>query len=514
MQSHTEAGEDQAPAPDLRAAALHGVRWAAVARGIVEIALLGSMVVLARLIPPADFGRYAIALIAAELAVLFPSEAVGSALVQRKTVGREHLQAGFAVALLSGLAIGVLTLVAATVVVEPLFGARTAELVRLTAPLSLMTAASVVPMAILRRRLAFRRLSVLDITGSVVRAAACVVLALAGLNAEALVLGSLVATLVGTSLLWVSAPSPPPRLRRGPARDLLSYGLPASLASVSWVGFRNCDYAIIGARLGALQAGLYFRAYTLAVEYQKKVSLIMGQVGFPVLARSGSADEMVSLRGQMVRLLTILLFPLLALLAIVAPVLVPWLFGPAWKGAVVPTQILAVGGAATLVIDTVGVALMASGRPRALLGYGVAHFAAYAAAVFVVAPLGLAAVAVAAAVVHALFLYVAYALMLRDSPERPLPLLWNDVAPATVSCLGLIAVAAPAAVALAATPAPPVLQLAAVGLVGPVGYALSLRVCFPSAWHGLRSVVEHFLPDRPLRGWARRPGPAEARSAT
>ena len=36
--------------------------------------------------------------------------------------------------------------------------------------------------------------------------------------------------------------------------------------SISWVGFSNVDYAIIGARLGALRTGLYFRAYTLAVE--------------------------------------------------------------------------------------------------------------------------------------------------------------------------------------------------------------------------------------------------------
>ena len=41
------------------------------------------------------------------------------------------------------------------------------------------------------------------------------------------------------------------------------------------VGFRNCDYAIIGARLGRAQAGFYWRAFQLAVEYQSKVTLIM-----------------------------------------------------------------------------------------------------------------------------------------------------------------------------------------------------------------------------------------------
>ena len=168
-------------------------------------------------------------------------------------------------------------------------------------------------------------------------------------------------------------------MRLQAARDVISYGLPASIASISWVGFRNCDYAIIGARLGACRRASTSAPYKLAVEYQKKISIVMGQVGLPVLARSG--DEMAAMRGHMVRLMTILLFPLLAILAITAPELVPWLFGPEWTAAVVPTQILAVGGASTLVIDAVGVALMASGRPRALLGFGVAHFGTYAGAV-------------------------------------------------------------------------------------------------------------------------------------
>jgi hypothetical protein len=94
----------------------------------------------------------------------------------------------------------------------------------------------------------------------------------------------------------------------------------------------------------------------------------------------------------MVRLIAILTFPL-AILAITAPELVPWLFGSEWTPAVVPMQILAVGGASTLVIDAVGVALMASGRPRALLGFGFGHFGVYAGAVLLATPWGLAGVA-------------------------------------------------------------------------------------------------------------------------
>jgi PST family polysaccharide transporter len=249
-----------------------------------------------------------------------------------------------------------------------------------------------------------------------------------------------------------------------------------------------------------LQAGLYFRAYQLAVEYQKKVSDLMTTVAFPVLARTTNAHDLGELRGQVARLLTMMLFPLLALLAIVAPVFVPWLLGPAWADTVVPTQILAIGGAATLVIDTTGVALAAAGRTRAMLGFGIAHFAAYAVVVWFVAGGGITAVATAAAVVHTAFLFVSYSLMLWRSGARPIRQLLADVAPATVSAVGLAAIAVPLSFALSAAHTPVLPQIALVGAAGMAGYLVTLRAAFRSAWRELGSSVRRMFP------WERLPG--------
>jgi hypothetical protein len=160
-------------------------------------------------------------------------------------------------------------------------------------------------------------------------------------------------------------------------------------------------------------------------------------------------------------------------------------------------QILAVGGASTLVIDTVGVALMASGRPRALLGFGVGHFGVYAAAVMIATPFGLAGVAAAAAIVHTAFLAVAYVLMVRGTAERPMRSLWADVGPATVSCLGLVAVAAPASVALSAAGTPTFVQLVVVTLGAVAAYATTLRVLFPASFSDVLAIARRVLPSAP-----------------
>jgi lipopolysaccharide exporter len=510
-----EIAEAAGPMGDeLREAAAHGVRWASIARPMIEVIQLGSIVVLARLIVPAEFGRYAVALIAQEVAYLIVAGGLSSALVQRKTVRREHLQTGMALGLVMGFALMALTLVAASLIVAPIFGERTALFVRLLSPLCLVSALNTVPLATLRRRMAFRRLSEIEVFSTFTRVAVCIGLALVGLGGEALVIGVVAGSLAMLLSTWISAPPPPPRMHRSAARELLNYGLPASLAAISWVGFSNVDYAIVGARLGALQTGFYFRAYTLAVEYQNKVSVVMGQVGFPVLSRTRDAAELTRLHRQMVRLLTIVIFPLLVLLSIGAPVLVPFLFGARWTPAIVPVQILAVGGASTLVIDAAGTVLMAKGRAHALLGYGMAHFVVYGLTVLLVVRFGIVVVAIDAAVVHTLFLVVAYALILSDSPERPLQRLWNDIGPASVSCVGLVAVALPASIALTAAHLPPALWLAALGLVAVPAYLFTLRTFFPSAWRSESAVLERLVPGhRRLSGVKRRLAGAAARSS-
>jgi O-antigen/teichoic acid export membrane protein len=350
-------------------------------------------------------------------------------------------------------------------------------------------------------------MSMLEVAMNLTRAVGTLALALAGLDASALVFGSMAGVVVGLVLALVFAPVPLPRWHRQEAKDLFPYAWPAATATVSWAGFRNGDYAVIAATLGSAAAGIYWRAYQLAVEYQRKITVAMTQIAFPVLSRTAGPDEMLALRQRMVRLLTVVLFPLLALLVLLAPVLVPWLFGSAWDEAVVPTQILVVGGAATLVIDACGSSLMAVGRTKALLGYGIAHFVVYVGSVAVLVHLGLPAVAIGGAVIHSIFLGVAYILMLGDEVDHPLLVLWQDLEPALVSVAGLAALALPANLALVNASVPVVPHCLGTTAAAAIGYLLILRIFYPAQAHDLASAVRRILPDRLTRLLRRIPQP-------
>ena len=510
--SGSESADERASPEDGGSAIINGLRWTIIGRPAVEAASLLGVAVLARLVAPAEFGRYAIALIVLTLANV-PTQAVQYAIVQRKQIDRDHLKTGLTLTILLGLAVCALCLMASYTVVPILFGARTAVLVRLMIPACFINSVNTVQIAMITRRLDFRRLNLLDITITLVGTAAAISLAVIGLDGEAMVLGVVAGSAAGYILVCCWVLPPIPNFRTRAARDLLRFGIPAASGTASMVAFQNCDYVIVGARLGALQAGYYFRAYTLGVVYQKKVSQSMYTLGFPLLSRVTSEDEVHRLRQRMIHTVTLILFPLLATLAIVAPKFVTWFYGPAWGPVVVPVQILTIGGAAMLVADAVSVAMLGTGRARAVMWWGWGHFLAYGAAVFAVADLGLPAVALAAAVVHTTFLMIAYLQLHHGSIRRASGAFAKDLLPAAACSVGLAAVALPVSVFASSLGIPVLLYLLVVGLAGGAGYFLSLRLWFPDELHHLGLVARRVLPARVRRLFRRftlRPQPQSA----
>ena len=137
---------------------------------------------------------------------------------------------------------------------------------------------------------------------------------------------------------------------------------------------------------------------------------------------------------------------------------------------------------------------MSKGRTRALLGYGTGQFIVYGLAVLAVVHWGIVAVAIAAASVHTVFMFVAYALILRGTAERPLRRLWEDLSPALVSCAGLAAVALPLSIGMTELGVRPLLWLALLGVAGGCAYAVTLRICFLTTWRAQLAILRRVVP--------------------
>src|SRR4051794_8806620 len=76
--------------------------WMALATGANVVSLLLVVLVLARLLTPADFGLAAAALMVIGFSAIFSEFGIGPAVVQRPELRTEHLRTGFTLSLLLG----------------------------------------------------------------------------------------------------------------------------------------------------------------------------------------------------------------------------------------------------------------------------------------------------------------------------------------------------------------------------------------------------------------------------
>ncbi len=434
------------------------------------------------------------ALVVVALAAVLPHEALGAPLVRMRTLDRPQLETGVLLSLVCGVFLTVVSFAIAQWVIPPLFSHRIAELARLASPAFVLSGLAVVPIAVLSRSLDFRALALVEFVSACTGAVVCVLLAVAGVNAEALVIGALAGQVSAAALANVAAPLVRPRRHGRGSREVLGFGSLTGLTTLVHTAYQNIDYAIVAARLSAADAGLYWRAFQLGVDYQSKIGSIMLRIAFPIYSQSESLDQMRRIRRRIVRTYATFLLPALAILIAVAPDLIPLLFGEPWKGAVAPTQILAFAGMTYVVSTGTGPLLMAAGKPGWLLALNLGVLISFSVTVGIAAGYGLLATCVAVLVYSVVTLGAQFLLegivgvRLRD--------IATSLTPPLAATAVTLAVAYPAAVGASAF-AGPVAGILAGSIVGIAADVLALRILFPDAASDVALVLANVL--RPAR---------------
>jgi O-antigen/teichoic acid export membrane protein len=476
-----------------------------VARIVGESTAFASSVVLARLVPPDEFGRTAVAVFLGVLAQAVAQLGTGSFLVSHSSPTGRHYEAASWASLVAG-GLGTLAVLAFAATLAPIwFGERTAYLAALSSPVWLLAGLTAVPYADLQRELRFLRLGVVQASASLAGPLVAVVLAAFGLEGEAIVLGGVVTAAVMALTASVFATQARPRRHREELREIFRYGGPASGSSVLFAAARNVDYVLLAAFIPAFQVGLYMRAYALGSDYQSKISQILLNVAFPVLSRATSRDEIRRLRARMVRVHAILLFPLLFGLIAVAPEFVPWLYGERWAGAAELTQILAVAGMIAAVGTGTGPLLMATGHTRELFTYNLIGFIAYGVTVLAAVPFGVTAVCVAVVAVRLVaFVALQYLIVERTVGIPILETVRDDVLVALACGVPQLLTTMIALRLSTHGGISPFVAMVLSGSGGALVYAGVLRTCFRSTWRDLLALFGQLAARRSFGGAKRR----------
>lgn len=326
---------------------LRGSMWAFTGGAGQAVLQIASIILLARLLTPAEFGSAVAATLVVGISVLVGQLGVSAALVQRRDLTDQDVSASFYFSVALSCVLGAVLLLLAPVL-NPLVGlpADSQLLPLLCASLPLAGCAAV-SMGLLQRRLQFRTLAGVEVTAYAVGTLGLtVLLAALGVGAASVIWGQ-VAYSALTAVLFTAAARPAlrpvaPRVAWRSLRSLLRFGAGYSLSQVgNWLA-QNADNLVVANALGPAPLGIYSRAYRLLVQPANLVGNAVDRALFPAMAQV--RDDGVRLRSAYVRaasLVALVIAPTSVLILLLAPEIVQVLLGEDWAAVVVPLQVFA-----------------------------------------------------------------------------------------------------------------------------------------------------------------------------
>jgi lipopolysaccharide exporter len=461
----------------------HGLVWSTVNSLVLRLGSLVVGTILARLLAPADFGVYAIALTVQSVLLTLADLGMSIDLVRAEDPERRAPT----VATVS-VASGALLALAMTVTAKPvaaLMGAPHAASVIMVLSWTLLVAgAGVVPYAKLQRHFQQRKLFASSVTDFVVGTTVTVGLILIGLGPIALAIGRVAAQLAATSLQFVLARV---RLRFGLDREValsaIAYGAPLALANLLSWALINIDNVVIARVSGTAALGLYVLAFNVSSWPMSAIGQAVRSVSLAGFSRT-SADEGDGGLGTALSLTWAAALPAGVLLAALSHPLVALLYGQRWGLSATVLAALGIFGALRVALDLIATYLMARGAARPVLYVQILWFVSLIPAVIIGTHWkGIAGAGWSHLAVSATLILPAYAIALRrlGVPVRVLfSAMWLPVVAGVPTWW--------VAHALAGTVDQAFLALALGGTGGSVVY---VTLCY--RW------VRRLLPDRPAR---------------
>lgn len=438
-------------------------------------------VVLARMLGPAEFGLFALALLVMTMFDYVRDLGVAAAVVQSPQPWSRLAPTALTLSTVFGLLAGALVAATAPWTTAAMGDPALTPLVQVLAIGLVISAWGGLPLAELRRRLDFRRRLVPEVLGAVVKVAVAIGLAVSGSGVWSLVWAQVAGSAVTTVGYWAVV-RPPLHFGfdRAAARGLIRFGLPVTAVSFLSFTIYNIDYAVIGRRLGPEALGYYTLAYRLPELLVLSLCVVVGDVLFSVLSRvQHDRPALTEKYLSTLRTVVALTAPIGFGVAATSPDVVGLLYGAAFAPAADDLAVLAGFTVLYSINFHSGDAYKAIGRPGLLTRLGVVKLAMLAPAVWWAAGQSTLMVAFTLVAVEMVITVVRLALVqrvLHVGVGRQLVALWAPVTAAAVMAI-LVGGAAYALPGWAHA-----VRLAVLVPLGVVLYLGLLRLLGPSLW--------------------------------
>ena len=328
---------------DLKQRAIRGGFAKVCSQGTSLFLRMGSLMIMARLLDPKDFGL--VGMVTAVIGVfnVFRDFGLSGAAVQLPSVTEEQISTLFWINLLVGVILGFLSLAMAPFVAtfyrEPrLFGVTAA-----LATGFLFNAAGVQHTAILERQMRFTTLSVIDIISVLVSTGVGIGMATNGFGYWALVASTIVAPLSYSICVWFATSWIPGRPHKHVGiGSMMKFGGTLTMNGLVMYISSNFEKVLLGRFWGVDSVGIYGRAYQLINIPTDNLNSAAGGVAFAALSRlqnDPSRFRSYFLKGY--SLILSLTVPITFTCGLFSEDMIVVFLGPKWRNAAVIFRLLA-----------------------------------------------------------------------------------------------------------------------------------------------------------------------------
>ncbi|NOY52647.1 MAG: lipopolysaccharide biosynthesis protein [Deltaproteobacteria bacterium] len=330
----------------LKDKAIKSVFWSAVEQVGPRIVQFIVLVILARLLMPAEFGLIGMLTVFIALGHIFLDSGFGSALIQKQDATETHYTSVFYANLLLSLLTATALWEAAPWIARFYKQPALVSLTRVLAFNFIFAALGVIQTTLMTKELDFKtqaKVRLIAVTGSGVIG---IGMAFMHFGVWSLVGQTLSGTLLDSLTLWFFSRWRPGRnFSLSALRELFGFSSRLLGSGVLDALFRNAYNVAIGKLFAPSELGYYTRARSIQQIPSQTMGGVVGRVAFPVFSRmQGEPERMKNAVRKALKTIALVNFPMMIGLIVTARPLVLVLLGKRWEPAVPFLQMLAIVG--------------------------------------------------------------------------------------------------------------------------------------------------------------------------
>lgn len=363
--------------------AVSNAKWVAVSQLARIASQLANIFVLARILPPSDYGLMAMATVVTNLALLIRDQGTSAAIIQKEDLTHHTVNTVFWFNIFVGLSIAGIIMLASPIIAGYFKHAELIEILVILALVFPISSSSISHQALLERESQFKKLAFVELISSFVAMVIAVVAALKGAGVYSLVLQAILMALLSSVQIWfLSSWRPKGKPSFEQLKMLLPFTGHMTVFQLITYFFRNADSMVVGRVLGAASLGIYSMAYKVMLLPVQNITWASSRALFPVMSRQqGNLEEMGKLYLQTIAFIAFLTAPLMAGIYALREPFVDVAFGHQWMDVASVLAWLTPVGFMQSISSTTGTVFMAQGKTRLLmwlsLGSALVHVLAY-----------------------------------------------------------------------------------------------------------------------------------------